>query len=347
MDAPAVAIPIPVQPIDPQQPAPGTGVPTQSKSAAVDFAAALEEQIGLAVVTTTGVAALIAPAREAGETEPKSDAAESVDAATSDGLLALIAAQLPPPFAQPNALPATATPAAHRAPAPTIEGASDRERQPLRAAGDGRSPAPGALPPLDLHASDERAKAAGREHERLATALPAALDLSAVAPSGLPHASPASPVPAAVHDAPAHDARLAERVGTSAWNDGLAQQVTLMVRDGEHTARLRLDPPDLGPLEVRVTMTSSDESVAHAQFISPHASVRDAVEAALPQLRAVLADSGITLGQASVGEGYVRDDRRDAQPGAGEARGDGGSDEIAPVAAPRIVARNGLVDTFA
>ena len=38
-----------------------------------------------------------------------------------------------------------------------------------------------------------------------------------------------------------------------------------------------------------------------AVFVSAHSSVRAAVEAALPQLRALLAESGISLGNTSVG----------------------------------------------
>jgi flagellar hook-length control protein FliK len=39
---------------------------------------------------------------------------------------------------------------------------------------------------------------------------------------------------------------------------------------------------------------------AGAQFYSPHASVRDAIESALPKLREMMAEAGVTLGQAQV-----------------------------------------------
>ncbi len=60
-------------------------------------------------------------------------------------------------------------------------------------------------------------------------------------------------------------------------------------------------------------------------FVSAHESVRKAVEAALPQLRASLAEQGISLGQASVGaeahrfagQGGAFDQQAQQQQGSG------------------------------
>lgn len=136
------------------------------------------------------------------------------------------------------------------------------------------------------------------------------------------------------------------RVGTAGWNDGVAQQVTLMVKDGEQTAQLRLDPPDLGPLEVHLSLEGDEQGVAHVQFVSAHAPVRDALEAALPQLRAALAGSGIMLGQATVGEQSGRGEPQDGpRRTAGRTGGRSGEDGGAPAAV--TIRRSGLVDTFA
>ncbi|MGT2489684.1 flagellar hook-length control protein FliK [Cupriavidus basilensis] len=45
---------------------------------------------------------------------------------------------------------------------------------------------------------------------------------------------------------------------------------------GNHTAELQLNPPDLGPLKVVLNVVNDQ---AQAQFVSPHAAVRAAVEA--------------------------------------------------------------------
>ncbi|MBO9649284.1 MAG: flagellar hook-length control protein FliK [Variovorax sp.] len=71
-----------------------------------------------------------------------------------------------------------------------------------------------------------------------------------------------------------------------------------MSTGGHQVAELNLNPANLGPLKVTLTM---GDNQAQAMFVSAHESVRKAVEAALPQLRSTLAEQGITLGQTSVG----------------------------------------------
>ena len=98
--------------------------------------------------------------------------------------------------------------------------------------------------------------------------------------------------------APAAMARsLAPEVGSGEWGKALGQQMIHMGKGGEQVAELQLNPPGLGPL--KVTLSMNDHQV-QAMFVSAHSSVRAAVEAALPQLRTTLADSGISLGNTSV-----------------------------------------------
>jgi flagellar hook-length control protein FliK len=96
---------------------------------------------------------------------------------------------------------------------------------------------------------------------------------------------------------------LSATIGTSSWQDGLGQQVIDMLKRGEKQVDLRLHPADLGPLSISLNLSDSN---TQAQFQSAHASVRAAVEQALPQLREALASQGITLGQASVGDNSSR-----------------------------------------
>jgi flagellar hook-length control protein FliK len=87
-------------------------------------------------------------------------------------------------------------------------------------------------------------------------------------------------------------------VGGSEWGPALGQQMIRMSTSGHHVAELSLNPAGLGPL--KVTLTIGDNQ-AQALFVSAHEGVRNAIEAALPQLRKTLADHGINLGQTSVG----------------------------------------------
>jgi flagellar hook-length control protein FliK len=74
--------------------------------------------------------------------------------------------------------------------------------------------------------------------------------------------------------------------------------VWLATRQGQF-ADLSLNPPQMGALEVRLTLSGSDAS---AQFFSPNPVVREAIDAALPKLRELMAQAGINLGEADVRE---------------------------------------------
>ena len=95
------------------------------------------------------------------------------------------------------------------------------------------------------------------------------------------------------------------RVGAPGWDGALGQKVVWLVNQRHQTAEMQLNPPNLGPLEVKITIANDQAS---ALFVSHHAAVRDAIEAALPRLREMLAESGITLGNAQVSaESYPRE----------------------------------------
>jgi flagellar hook-length control protein FliK len=114
-----------------------------------------------------------------------------------------------------------------------------------------------------------------------------------------------------------NDLELSPAIGTTAWQDGLGQQVIDMFKRGEKQVDLRLNPSELGPLSISLNLNDGN---TQAQFQSAHASVRSAVEQALPQLRDALASQGITLGQTSVGDDPSRSSgqpRRDAQSDGG------------------------------
>lgn len=93
--------------------------------------------------------------------------------------------------------------------------------------------------------------------------------------------------------------RLNTPLTNRSWGEDLGQKIVWMVARGAQTAELHLNPPLLGPLDV-VLNVSGDQ--ATALFASPHESVRLAVEQALPKLREMLADNGITLGNTTVSD---------------------------------------------
>lgn len=111
----------------------------------------------------------------------------------------------------------------------------------------------------------------------------------------------AAPLPAAVHTRVAHVPQQVVTVNhppeTPEWKQSVSQHIALFSRNGLHSAEIRLHPEELGALHISLRM-QHDQAQIH--IVSDHAHVRQAMEQAMPQLRAAMADSGIQLGQANV-----------------------------------------------
>lgn len=113
-------------------------------------------------------------------------------------------------------------------------------------------------------------------------------------------------------------------VGSREWGNALGDKVTWMATQGTQVAELQLNPPNLGPLEVRLTVTADQQ--ANVVFVSHQPAVREAIETALPRLREMLADSGIMLGNSMVGAESFQQQQQQAQSqhtGNGNGRANG------------------------
>ncbi|AUO44669.1 flagellar hook-length control protein FliK [Pseudomonas ogarae] len=140
---------------------------------------------------------------------------------------------------------------------------------------------------------------------------------------------------------------LSSAIGTADWQDGLGQQVIDMIKRGDQQVDLKLNPTELGPLSISLSLSDGN---TQAQFQSAHASVRTAVEQALPQLREALASQGISLGQASVSDESSRQAsgdqaRRDSPGGASMNRTDSALD-VDEVPVQSMVVRRSGVDLY-
>ncbi|ELW9543899.1 flagellar hook-length control protein FliK [Klebsiella aerogenes] len=176
---------------------------------------------------------------------------------------------------------------------------------------------------------------------------PAAVAFAAASPS-----QSATPASALVTAPPTP--QLNAQLGSPEWQQALSQQVLMFHRNGQQSAELRLHPQELGALQITLQL---DDKHAQLHIASAHGQVRAAVEAAMPQLRHALAESGINLGQSSVGGEATPQWQQQNGNGEGRAsyaeRHGGGSDAapIEPVSAPAALQRmanqlNG-VDIFA
>ncbi|TFW32088.1 flagellar hook-length control protein FliK [Massilia horti] len=190
--------------------------------------------------------------------------------------------------------------------------------------------------PTMTQAAQERAAVEAAAHQELA---PIATTLAQVAPLAAQAAGVAAD-------------HLPARVGSAAWDQQVGQKIVWMVAGEEQSASLTLNPPDLGPLKVVLSVTNDQASVA---FSANQLEVRQALENALPRLREMMSESGIALGNATVDAGMP--DQRQAQDDGSRAGGGAGTrhDDAAgtPDSAPPTVTRvttlgpRGAVDTFA
>ncbi|CAM4432340.1 hypothetical protein BOPS111487_21035 [Bordetella pseudohinzii] len=297
-------------------------------------AAEVQARVAAAHAAPSTPAAVRTAAADAAPAEPETALPAAAQAAATD--------------VAKTATPAAAMPAPH-AQARVAQAASREPAAPLPAA---QTPAGAAAqPPLphpDLPATQEEHPAV--EHAAASVAAPAAEPLTVLTPSTPRQAATADIAPAAP------SLQVNTPVGATQWGQELSRQVLSFSQNlaqGSHTAELRLDPPDLGPL--RVTLSLND-GVASASFVSAHAAVRQAVESALPQLHQALSQAGISLGQTHVGDqgqqamgGQPQGQSSGHAPGG--QRQDGayaqGSPQGGTAEAPRAQAHDGLVNTYA
>jgi len=179
------------------------------------------------------------------------------------------------------------------------------------------------------------------------TSLPAVAPLSAAS-------TPLTPTASASVMAPATP-QLNSQLGSPEWQQALSQQVVMFNRNGQQNAELRLHPQDLGSIQISLKL---DNDQAQLNMVSGHSQVRAALEAAIPQLRTALAESGIHLAQSNVSSDASAQSHSFSgqQQSGGNASGNSGrtrnnDGEITPIAVPATLqARaigNNAVDIFA
>lgn len=148
------------------------------------------------------------------------------------------------------------------------------------------------------------------------------------------------------------DNHLAPPVGSSGWDQAVGQKVVWMVAGGQQTAELTLNPPDLGPMQI-VLSVNNDQ--ANATFTSAQPEVREALESAMPKLRQMMSEAGVQLSGFSVNSQAANQnsnafaDRSPQTPRNGASTSSSEMDTAATRTGSTIIRRNvlGAVDTFA
>lgn len=313
-----------------------------------------------------------APARvdaAAAPTTPIPDAATAHDRTSSEpAALRMIGGQ------PPRALQSSQSPVdARQPPLPQARAVADTPPQPLASPLGASLPASGGTAvnqpgPARWDDAPHMAPATATPREAAAADTPAALQVALSRPAGPnrdQHADeaadrtiPAAPGAASTQPPPtggdfaragAAVAQVAPPVGSERWGAALSQHIARLSSGGE--VELNLNPAELGPLKVKLSL---GDGQAQVLFVSEHLMVRQAIEAAIPQLRSSLADNGISLGQATVGSGSgeaAAQQRQQQQPAPQQPRTFQADTTPGEAARPPVAARQrgaaSAVDTFA
>jgi flagellar hook-length control protein FliK len=294
-------------------PAPGTALATSSTAAGALLAAG-------------------APATLSVETDP--DARSPLKAATAaEAPAGPSTAQAPANPVDVRAAPATTTRSA-------LSSASAGDHRPESPA---VPPAPGtgfaALQSAALQAAAPAGSAAPKTAARAAAVVSDPVPVIAG-----PVAGPVAQSPASI--------QIATPVTSPQWTHEFATTLAVNLRNGLQSAQIHIEPRDLGPISVSVTMSGTSAAVS---MVAAHSDTRALLQSSLGELRDVLSAAGIQLSGAFV------------QTGGSERQGQSGSyatpEQFAGTAIPPPVAAAGpasaaaglqsagpgrrLVDTFA
>jgi flagellar hook-length control protein FliK len=144
---------------------------------------------------------------------------------------------------------------------------------------------------------------------------------------------------------PPHALHIASPAGSPAFAQELGQQVAWLGNQDIKQAKIRLHPEELGQVDVSVRMQHGGQ--VDVTFAAQHPAAVHALQQTLPQLDALLAQHGLSLGQAQVGQQSSGggDGSRGGGASFGGEGGEAAGDEA--LAAPATVSALGLLDTFA
>ena len=107
------------------------------------------------------------------------------------------------------------------------------------------------------------------------------------------------------------------------WGGAVAERVVWMTNANIQEAEIQLNPRELGPIGIKVTVNNDQ---THVSFVAQNATTREALEQAIPRLREMLSENGLQLGQSDVSQHSFKG--REGQDEGGDGQGgDGHHDE--------------------
>jgi flagellar hook-length control protein FliK len=144
--------------------------------------------------------------------------------------------------------------------------------------------------------------------------------------------------------APTPTFKVAAGVDTAQFGQGVADRVSLMMDGNLNSAKLQINPPALGPIEVRIALQGGHAQVS---FSSHSAVTRDALESSSEKLREMLGSQGFSSVSVDISQRSFQE--RTPQSQAYESAPPIGPDAPVLVQAPLSMSRSasGLLDAYA
>jgi len=153
---------------------------------------------------------------------------------------------------------------------------------------------------LQLEAADSsfsKLLAASREAHALLDPAPAKSPLAALTP--LVEAAPRLVESAAANRGFVVQTGVPTAMGQPGWSQAVGEKVLWLAAQNLSSAELRLDPPELGQMQVRITIQNDQANVS---FSSPHLVVREALDQSASRLREMFAEQGLNLVDVGVSD---------------------------------------------
>jgi len=125
--------------------------------------------------------------------------------------------------------------------------------------------------------------------------------------------------------------------------NALAEKIQTMVKGDLKHAFIRLDPPELGALEIRVQVHHDQTQI---QIVSSSGQVREALESQSAKLREALAEQGLNMANLDVSDQQNRQQSQGNESGSSGSGAEAGQPLDTSEISANIKINLGLVDQY-
>ena len=133
---------------------------------------------------------------------------------------------------------------------------------------------------------------------------------------------------------------------TASFTPELATKIKWMFSNVIANAEIMMDPPELGPLTIRITQSGSETSIV---FNVPNLTTKEMIEDNMSRLKEMLQEQGLKLGDAQVEQQAKNSDDSFLKPNEFNNKGSGNEDDYDNTSdneVTRVAASNNLLDVY-